>query len=146
MGCVVALVIVVVVVVVLEHLDIVALGVHPLSQILPVSWLMLGRLDFVKLGVLPSDRLAGVHRPLVRNGLCWPLGTWLRLWLLCITLDIIICRLDKFSLRIHSFTLNKRKIKSSDVLVFSFFLTQSTIDLGIKYQKTDERRTFCELG
>ena len=86
MGCVVALVliivialviviiVVIVVVVVLEHLDIVALGVHPLSQILPVSWLMLGRLDFVKLGVLPSDRLAGVRRPLVEKWVVLAVG------------------------------------------------------------------------
>ena len=74
MGCVVALVIVVVVVVVLEHLDIVALGVHPLSQILPVSWLMLGRLDFVKLGVLPSDPLAGVHPLLVEKWVVLAVG------------------------------------------------------------------------
>ena len=82
MGCVVALVliivviivIIVVVVVVLEDLDIVALGVHPLSQILPVPWLMLGRLDFVKLGVLPSDPLAGVHPLLVEKWVVLAVG------------------------------------------------------------------------
>ena len=107
MGCVVALVIVVVVVVVLEHLDIVALGVHPLSQILLVFWLMLGRLDFVKLGVLPSDPLAGARRLLVEKWVVLAVGDRVEIVTALHYLDIIICWVDKFSRRILSFDFNK---------------------------------------
>ena len=84
----------------LEDLDIVALGAHSLSQILPVSLLMLGRLDFEKLGVLPSH---GVHRPLVKKWVVLAVGDLVEIVTARHYLDIIICWLDKFSLYILSF-------------------------------------------